>query len=61
LITNKKADKWILVYEGNRVTTIVEPGQHLSTISETLEFDSKEELQEYIKQNNMEVRDDFTN
>jgi hypothetical protein len=52
---NVSTETWVLVCDDStkQVITTVEPGYHTTTIYILKEFSSSEELENYIKQNNL--------
>jgi len=48
-----ETDKWTLVIRGDLVIAIVPPGLNLETTQESIEFDTEQELRQYIINNNL--------
>ena len=54
---NESEITWVLVWNGSNVVEIVEPGHHTETISNLKEFDTEDELNQFIVDNNLTVKE----
>jgi len=55
---NINLNTWVLVYDGKNIITIVEPGYKTTTPFVLKEFNTKEEMQDYIIENNLVKADE---
>ena len=57
---NISAATWVLVYNDTtkQVIGIIDPGHHTETIYQLVEFNSEQELESYIIQNNLIKREE---
>jgi len=54
---NINLNTWVLVYDGENIVTIVEPGYKTTTPFVLKEFNTKEEMETFIAENNLVKQD----